>query len=122
MQQQAPLARIRQVGRLDRHGRDVGTDPQLRLDGHAVVGDLKALEGLGETRINRLRKRETVGLRVKNGEAVDRRIAVVGIDVQADEHPGTRRMGSVPSLRDLDVLIATASQHDLDALALQQRA
>src|SRR6266567_4853629 len=31
-------------------------------------------------------------------------------------------MRAVPSLRDLDILIAVASQHHLDALALQQRA
>ena len=122
LQQQAPLARIRQVGGFDRHGRDIGTDPQLRLDDDAVVGDLKTLERLGQPRVDRLGEREAIGLGVEDGQAVDGRIAVVGIDVQADEHPGTRRVRAVPSLRDLDVLIAAPRQHHLDALALQQRA
>ncbi len=122
LQQQAPLSRIGQVSRLHGDGWDIGADPELGLGGHAVIRDLKAPERLGQPGIDRLRERKAVGLWVEDGQAVDRRVAIVGVDMQADEHPGAGRMRAVPALRDLDVLIAAAGQHDLDTLALQQGA
>ena len=96
--------------------------PELGLADDPVVLDLKAVEGLGEPGVDRLRERKAFRLGIENGGAVDRRVAIEGVDVQADEHSGSRRVHPVPALRDLDVFVRAARQHDLHPLFLQQRA
>src|SRR3982074_2554420 len=88
LQEQAALARIRQVGGLDGGGRNVRTNPKLRLGHDAVVLDLEAAERLGEAGLDSLREWKAIRLGIEDGGPTDRRVAVEGVDVQADEHAG----------------------------------